>query len=375
MRALLVIWTACCAGLGCEGPPEYDADACTHFIVPQHMGLRWEHRNHRVARWQMLLHPAPGDTCKAENLQVGMAGADDFPGSPFADSGRVTFVGQTVAAIGPDPLGAARIRLELDLGQEAELLGEVDLRRTALNLVGYPSVVALVEGLSLSTDGQQATDPQDDSSQTDAAVGYPSQGMGASVRVAALDTATVSLAYSVRFARGTSDLAATNGGLAAARAGVILDVLLIGSRGLKERRGVVDYELAYDLPTPLRDEPLPHAPGSAKRVILPGDPKKPVGVFGLARFDLRLQAADPGAGYYLREVSIGATLERYDAYRGVAHFLIDGFASNASELVAYYPLASHVTAELVWLQGAGFAEEVSVQAPVPAGLSVLRLPP
>jgi hypothetical protein len=341
--------------------PRFDERACASFVIPTAMGLAWENLNHRISRYAIQLSPAPGEACLAERVETVFIGGDYSTGETLTDIPRLRWSGTRIAATSPEQMGAARLRLDFLIdaaaGGEATLTETLD--RDALHLLHYPHVIALVEGLALRTDVAQAAGYPDD---YDPAHGYTSRGIGAELRVVEFDEAEILLEAILRFAHGTSDRKNMNGAMASALTEGSLDVLLIG---LAEApvEGSVDYGLEVEVPPLMRDVEVPHAPALERQLVLAlpasgagGGQSGLSGISGLVgwtgfRFELDPVETE-GAGYYIRELSLGLN-PTISAVGGSAPgpllVDVDGYASNASKFVAYYGMRSRFLGHVAWL--------------------------
>lgn len=351
--ALLLLLLAACAAE--SEAPRFDERACTSFVVPTRLGLRWENLNHRISRYAIQLAPAPGAACLAERVETVFIGGDYSTGETLTDAPHLGWSGLRVVAADPAQVGAARVRLEAVV--DASAGGEVTVRerfdRDALHLLHYPHVVALVEGIALRTDVDQAADYPAD---YDPARGYTSRGIGAELRVVQLDDAELWLDATLRFAHGTSDRKNMNAAMAAALTEVQVDVLLLG---LAEApiEGAVETQVEAELPPFMRDVEIPHAPEAERRLFLGADrafhSPASSGLYGWTGFRFLMEPSEtPGAGYYIRELSVALSpVQSAVDGDGRITFDVDGYASNASKFVAYYGLRSHFEGQVAWSPG------------------------
>ncbi len=344
-----VSFSAC----GSDPAPSFDERACTSFVVPTRLGLRWENLNHRISRYAVQLSPAPGEACLAERVDTVFIGGDYSTGETLTDIPHLAWSGLRIVDADPTQLGAARLRLDAVI--DARDGGEVSLERSydrdTLKLLNYPHVLALVEGIALRTDVDQPDDYPDD---YDPAHGYTSRGIGAEVEVLSLDADSLSLKATLRFAHGTSDRANMNRAMAYALTEAQVDVLLLG---LQEAplRGGSHSEVEVEVPPFMQDVEVPH--GSSVPALFQGDrtvyQAALSGPYGWTGFRFELDPSETeDAGYYIRELSVALAPNSDSADSdGAIGFSLDGYVSNASKFIAYYGLNSRFEGAMAWAPG------------------------
>lgn len=358
----------------CSGgdEPGHDPRACTSFIVPDRFGLRWKTLNHRVSLWQVRLAPRPGEGCRADTLDTAFIGGDFSTGDVMSDIPRVTFGFQAVDAETPVLAGAARLRIQANVGPEGVVQGQESLDRDQLALTGYEFVTAFVEGLSLATDVPQGPDyPKG----YDPAHGYTSRGIGAWVDAVQGEDGGLVLDWRVRFAHGTSDRKDMNAAMAQAVTGVTLDVLLVGVSDRVPIHGLVDYTVVSPLAAPLDDVPCLHPPVEETRVTLAGSPGPWQGFYGITGFEYFLEPPEEeGAGYYLRDLDVSLTLDAHDPATGEASFDFEGYASNASGFIVFYAMSNHFRGAMAWVPASVQASHGQVSETFTTGAAEFDLP-
>lgn len=376
--------------------PSLDEDACPSFVVPQRMGFRWNKLNHRVSLWSLRL-ARPDDTCRADALESGCIGGNFSTGEGIGveDNPSLRYGFQLHDSPEPRPLGAAHRTFEATIDSDGIVEKTVTLQRDALELEHYDRIVPLLGGWEFETDVEPSDDYPDD---YDPARGYTMAGIGASVEALDVTETEVQLRYRLRFRPGASDdRIEHNRAVPRARIGAELDVLLIGAPSNRVRTGSTSYELAYETPEP-REEPLARAPPEQTRIALSGQSGGPRGIWGLQSFDFQFDAEltcnrdgdcpDGDScrletsscretygppGFYLRELSAALSLRDYDRSSGRAIFDFDGFASNTSDFVSYYPLHSTFTGRMAWFQVEGSADPVRGERSVETGRTSFEL--
>jgi len=404
------------AGCGDDTGPTYDADACTDFRIPNRFGYRWERLNHRVSSWGHRLTPSPGfgyreadaDTrCRATRLDTTFQGGTFATGEQQSDTPQLKYAYQTVDRDSPRQLGAARRQIAATIpatpGASAEgpdvdgtASGRITWQRDDLELQHYDTVTALIDGFEFFTDLPQSASYPDD---YNPAHGYTSRGMSASVSVVETTNETVTVEWRLRFGFGaTEDRESLNRAIPHARVGALLGITLVGTSADRVHRGTVDYSLSYPHQSPFIEQVLSHAETDDQIVQLNGSSSYGRGVWGLRHFSFRL-APDVGcnsgqescpvgdscgednacqrtygpAGYYMREFSVDVSLDDYDRQTGRARFLVDGFASNSSQAVAFYAMNHDFAADITWIQTGSAPERTSLDTSHPAGATAISL--
>lgn len=400
--------TTCCSGPGGgpRGAGDVEADAGSRdeadaprprsepparFGVPQQLGLGWAEVNHRIARWRVGLRgEEPQRTPEA--VEAAFVGGTFSTGERAEDEAILRFGWRRVET---RRLGVARRRVEATLGPDGIAEGERTWSRTELGLSGWPRVVALVRGVSFDT-----TDAEPAPNGYDPAHGWTSRGLGAAVEVVADAGGEVTLSWRLRFEPGTAhDREKLNGALSSAEVAGRLEVLLVGLADTPTRAGATSFSLEGPPPEFGEDRGPEPAPEEARRIPLDGASGGPAGFAGLSAFDLELTPrtdcegdgdcpagetcgseasctrAQGPPGYYVRELGVGVEREGYDPETGRATFLVDGDASNASSLVAYYALRAEVSARVRWIQAPGAQRRRTLEHRFGAGATEVPLAP
>lgn len=372
----LVAAVACGTDDGDGGEAGFDTEGrCATFVVPQRFGLGWTNMNHRISLWQVALDRA--DPCRASTIDAAFIGGDFTTGEVFTDEAELTFAWQSVVT-DPAALGVARVRVPLSIAPGGVVSGEWTGDRAELGIDGYADVVAVIEGVRLSTDVEA---PDDWPNEYEPRLGYTSRGLGASVDARRVDDAEVVVDWSVRFEHGIAEdvllRADMNEAIPFAPAEGWLDVLLIGVNDVPVTTGAIGYQVAFDEALDFTDERDPRAPAEERRLLLNGGAGAPQGFYAMSAFDLALDpdptcelnadcergdtCGDDGLcnrdngdpGYYVRELVAGVELESFNADTGVGTFMVDLYASSASEAFAFRPLRYDASATVVWVQAEG----------------------
>ncbi len=351
--------------------PSFDESAHPHFVLPHRMGYRWRYFNHRIATWKFGL-ASRGDDPWSDHLRAHSLGGPFSDGLLGTERPMLKFGYQRIEADSVRRLGAARRRIEMTIGPG----GHVRLRRTFdradLDLEGYQRIVPLIVGFGFDTAVPQAPwfpnayPPHH---------GYLSRGLGAGVKLLALDDHSVELDLWCRFGFGASmDRPHHNEALLDARVGAELDIALLGVSETPIHTGEVDYKLSYGEPKLAVEQTLPPASDAQQRIRLTGQPHAPAGLHGIQAFNFDLTPESSchwnrnwpygdeyrgehdghptygPPGYYIRELTLDLRRDHYDRETGQSDFLFDGYASNATWSLPFHPLCSRFTGRMVWLQ-------------------------
>jgi hypothetical protein len=375
-RGPLFIGLALAAFVACAGAPDsdrFDPAACASFVVPSTWSLGWQNLNHRISRWVLRLEPSPGPTCDVDALAVGFVGGDFSTGETATDVPRVDWHGARVDEVDPAALGAARRSVDVEVGPTGEATTTLRWARADLRLRGYPTVVALLEGLALRTDVAQGPDYPAD---YDPALGYTSRGLGAWARVVALDEQGVEVEVGVRFAHGPSDRADMNAAIPFARAAATVDLLLVGVADAPVIEGGVATRVVCPKPAFLIDVPCPEPDPADTRLVLEAPPGPWRGPVGWTSFRFQLDAVEqPGNGEYLRELRVALDVLEHDPDTGRATFRLLGHASHASKFVAFSSLESRFEGAIAWIPAVVEAARLQVTGPFETGDSLFALTP
>jgi hypothetical protein len=274
--------------------------------------------------------------------------------------------------------------------------GRATWQRDDLALEHYDEVTALIQGFEFFTDLPQAAGYPAD---YDAADGYTSRGITLSVDVVELSAETVTLEWHMRFGLGgTEDREKMNRAIPHARIGAQLDVLLVGTSASRLHRDAISYELSYPHQQPFQERILEPADEETQRLTMRGDPDHGAGIWGLHAVSMQLtpnvgcaedQERCPAgdscgtnqacnmtygpAGYYIREMAVDVDMADYDEATGRAQFLIDGFASNASEAITFYAMNHKFSAGVTWLQTDGAPRRRSLNRTHSVGAHTIEL--
>lgn len=355
--------------------PSFDERALPSFIIPQRMGYRWKHFNHRISKWKFGLARNGSGHPWADHLAAHSVGGPYSTGLVSGEHPSVKFGFQRVELDSPRTVGAARRQLTVTLGPSGVFHGRHTFDRRALNLRNYKSIVPLITGFGFDTDVRQ---PNVYTSAYDPAHGYQTRGLGAGLDVVEMDEHSVTVAFSLRYGFGSSmDRPHHNEALLDARVGAELDIALVGVNDVPVHCGEVGYEMDYEEPQLAIEQAIAPAPDHQKRVVIDGAKGAPEGIVGLQSFNFDLTPSRscswnddwPGGdelrggngghprygqpGYYIRELTLAIDREAYDSSSGKASFLFDGYASNATHSIAFHPMHSRFEGRMVWLQTDG----------------------
>jgi hypothetical protein len=361
------------ADTGVDAGPQFDEQACSSFVVPHRFGFRWEKLNHRFSRWNVAYDTPSDNPCDAQNLETAIVGGAFSMGDQKTDNPALHYGFRRQSADQPNAVGAARRSVDVTLEGDGLVEQSKTFDRSDLNLEHYDRVVPLIEGFGFTTDVDKPDDYPDD---YDPAHGYTLRRFGASVATAELTDESLRIDYGVRLTPGTApDRDPHNRAVPHARIEARLDVLLIGVDDRPVQTGGVDYELAYEVPEAAMEDDFPPASDEQQRVSLEGEPGAGEGIWGLQSFDFALStdltcqgdldcpegetcnSSDQTCtekrgkpGFYIREFTVDATLDGYDAETGEADFLLNGYASNATQLIGFWAMTSRFTGQMAWIQ-------------------------
>ncbi len=392
-KSSVILALALCGCVKNPGPEAnaFDPDACTNLAVVQQMGLGWERLNHRVSTWSV--GTAPGD-CRADTLEITHIGGDFSTGEIGSDAPFVKFGWQPVETT-PREMGGARFSIEATVGPEGRASGVKTVQRADVNLLRYPVVVALIDGLHFTTDVEQVDEYPE---RYNPAHGYTMRGFGVDLQVDRVTDTEIDVAWEFHFDPANSpDRPLLNDTIEHAKVGATVDVLLVGANDATVRLGDVDYSMEYPPPEPLVDQEIEPPPAEKTAVTLIGRAGAPRGVWGLRSFDFSYQfdgscetddectfadvCQDDGyckiareePGEYLREITAGVGLSEYDRSTGVGQFNLEGYTSNASRFVANYSLEYDFRGGMAWIQTDGSGEPKSLEESFETGSTTFEL--
>lgn len=364
-----------------------DPRPCSSAVIPNRLGLAWGELNHRYSVLDLQLGETSSEDCLPEHLEAEFIGGPYSGSSGNSGSGGIDdtpileygFQTRDPADEGVPDVAFVRRSFERTFDATSGLEETRTFTRESLRMRGYENVVVLIEGFRIDTDVEQTEDYPDD---YNPAHGYTVRGLGASADVTAVTDGEIDLHYQLRFEPGPSpDRENLNRAVQHARVSGRLDVLLIGLSDAPTASDSVNYRVEYPEPKVAEDDDFPPAPKEKRRVVLEGTPDRPRGFWGIGAFDFDLspridctsdrdcpagercletgectdELGEPG--FYLRELSVDIALEEYDRDEGTAAFLFDGYASNATNLVGFWPMRSDFVGTVRWIQ----AENASPQ--------------
>jgi hypothetical protein len=384
---------------GDDGPtgPTSDPEACTSFVVPNRLGYRWDRLNHRISIWETEHRPDDG-SCRANELYGNFVGGDFSTGETAEDAAFIKYSGQPVDAADSTSFGAARVTVGATIGPDGEVQMTETLSREELNLRNYPHFVTIIEGFAFDTSIEQSDDYPDN---YDPAHGYTTRGFGASARIASRSKDSLELAWGLRFEIGASpDRERHNGAIEHAQVAGELDVLIVGVASDElVHTGSKSYTLEYPEPMPLEEQMHDPASADQQRMEMSGKSGAGAGFHGFTAFDFKLSPPNDGTcstrrdcaggdlctdgqcegkygpqGYYIREMTVDMTRESYDDSSGDAVFMVNGFASNSTEFIAFNALHSTFEADVAWVQGVPAQPPVIVDEEFETGETTYDLP-
>lgn len=344
-----------------NGPP--DTKACGSAVVTSGFGYAWQKVNHRIS-W-MKIEPVDS-VCEAPvdasaRLEAGFIGGNWSTGETMTDTPVLSYAYQAVSA--PGTLGFHEGSIDFVLEAPAnELEQQVSIDLKEFHLGGFDDYLVLINGIELDTrvDEQQEGYPED----YDPYNGYTSRGLGAKLSIDESTDDGLSFTAWLRFDHGPSDRKVMNEALPYVRTSGRLHYLVVGVEGGEIKIAAVDYRLQYDKPDVLTDVTLEHAEEEQRqvRIQLSGD-ANPI-LLGWSGFDFRLDeegtADDEGGGpigYYMREISLAASIADFDAESRSLLVDLDGYASNSTGILVYYPFDNHFIGEAAVISAAGIASK------------------
>lgn len=357
------------------GAVRHEAGGCNEIVVPHGFALGWKRFNHRISHWGVGLDH---DDCRASELEVSHVGGVFSTNPVLSDKPWVRFEFQKAAL--DHNVGAARVSVQDVVDATGEASGEISIDLAELGLQGYDHYTALLEGIRYDTSIEQRPDYP---SLYSPGRGYTIRGLGASVDVEA-HGASGMIDYTIHFETGpTPERVFMNRTLPYAEIGAELDVLVVATRGSRVTRGAVRYSMEHDRPLPFVDTPPPEADEDVRTVAVRGTPGQPRGFYGLREFrfsldfdtdctsddDCTVGSCQAGEcdwgigrlGEYIREFDVGVEMRDFDPETGDARFVVDGYTSNASSFLAYYPLNYTFDGGFAWIQAGSGSERLSIE--------------
>lgn len=380
---------------GSDAVTTLDPRPCSSAVIPNRLGLAWKELNHRYSVLDLQLGETSSEDCLPERLQTEFIGGPYSGSSGSSGSGGIDdtpileYGFQTRDSTGEPDVAFVRRNFKRTFEASSDLEETRTYTRESLQLRGYENVVAVIEGFRIDTDVEQVEDYPED---YDPAHGYTVHGLGASVDVTTVTDGEIDLHYRLRFEPGPSpDREDLNRAVEHARVSARLDILLIGLSEAPTTSGSVDYRVEYPEPKVGEDDDFPPPPEQKRRIVLEGTPDRPRGFWGIGAFDFELSPRidctsdrdcpasercletgrctdDLGEpGFYLRELSVDIALEEYDRAEGTAAFLFDGYASNATNLVGFWPMRSDFTGTVRWIQAENASPQIRYESEFETG--------
>jgi hypothetical protein len=369
------------------GAVRQDADSCSEIVVPHGFALGWQRFNHRISRWGVGLDH---DDCRASRLNVSHVGGVFSTNPVLSDQPWVRFRYQKAAL--DEDVGAARVSLQDVVDSSGAVSGEISIDLAELGLEGFDHYTALLEGIRYDTSIPQGPEYP---SLYSPGRGYTIRGLGASVDVEARGVMGV-IDYTIHFEAGpTPERVFMNRTLPYAEIGAELDVLVIGTNADRVTQGAVQYAMQHERPIPFMDTPLPEAEEEVRTASVQGKPDAPRGFYGLRSFHFSLDfdsdcssnddctlgscrdgKCDWGIGQlgeYIREFAVGVQMEEFDPQSGGARFVVDGYTSNASSFLAYYPLNYTFDGSFVWIQAGSGSDTHAIEEDFDTGMTSFPL--
>ena len=354
--SLCVLVLTCCSSAEDNTPP--DSEACHGAVVSSGFGFSWEKVNHRISL--MKVEPRGWQCMSPVEQQAELAtafiGGDWSTGEAMTDVPTLTYNYQIASAT--DNLGFVSGSLDFDLAApENQLQQTITVNLAQEHLTGFDEYVVLLNGLELDTrvDDQPDGYPDD----YNPAHGYTSRGIGANLSILENTGSELRINALLRFDHGPSDRHDMNATMSYIRTKGRLHYLVVGVEQGSVETASVDYRLQYEKPELFDDVYLEPATEAQRQVSLsmPGDFDTLLVGWTSFNFNLDedgLSDPDTGAaiGYYLRDISIQASIVEYDAQSGNLLLDLNGYASNASGFMSNYAFDNHFTGRAVAI-GAG----------------------
>ena len=345
---LLILFCFSCGNKDDQKKTKDIVSACQEFLVSQSFGLSWKNLNHRISRWD--IDPLKPE-CLAENLNVQFIGGDWTTGKFSTDFPIYQYRFQKVKK--QNKVLAQRIQLSHEITLKKDWSTQLkifNINEIGFNAIKAKSYVALIEGIKINTDIPQSKDYPIDTYKP--SLGYTSRGMGIKLELKK-DKENLELKLNSRFEAGTSDeRPKMNSAIPHAKIKFEIDVLLLASEteAIETKKA---YILKYSKPEGLRKEQkIEPADKQTQETIVKG-PKdlSNVGIFGFSEFNMVLYPKGEGLGYYIRDLSVDISLDSYDKASGEAKFLVSGYASNSSKMIAYHAMVNDFSSKFYWIPG------------------------
>lgn len=348
---------------GCSAP-DFDPDACAGFTHTQEFGLGWEGLNHRISLWDVR----PTEGCISEALEVGSIGGDFSTGATLTDTPRVRYVHRDIWS-SPQRMGARPVTLEGMVGPSGRFEATETFTTDELDLEGYERFTAVIRGLRYTTDTDYTEDVPE-SVDYDQRYGWTMSGLGAGVEVEPSGD-EVAVTWWLDFGYGAApDRPRHNEALPYAQVAGALDIVVIGVNDAPIHEGSTEYGFFEERQAPGMEREIPHAPDEDQLTEVQGEPLPGPGFVGLRSFrhDFRIDGTcstdsdchdgvtcDGGTcaltpGEYVREISVGVSLDSYDPTTGDATVRYDGYGSTATPIIWFHDLDFHTVGEWVWVQ-------------------------
>lgn len=390
-----------------EGPVADVVEVCEGAVTTSHFGLGWDRLNHRVSHYSVYPGPAlavPAPTvgtsesagvtmgmepvvraCGSESVEAVFVGGDFTTGEVNSDAGILVWSGQTS---GDANLRSVRLRIPMTVGPEGRAEGSLSVEDYANSLLGGGTAVALLEGVMLRTDLEQGAEYSD---VYETRLGYTSRGFGAGVEVV---DGQLNWWAEFRHGQGHDTVLRPdmNQAMTEADSGIELMVSLVQVVTGEVTSLSTSYTTGVEEAYRNTEDFEPWADEEDRMQGVVGSAGGGEGILGLTSFDLQLEPptecledsdCDYGdscgsdghceyawsqPGYYVRDLQAGVRLDSYDDTTGAAEFEWLGYASAASELIAFRPMQYTFEGSALWIQGVQ-AESHSLQGEVPVGQS------
>ncbi len=359
----------------------WSADDCDEVVVPNGFTMGWKKLNHRLAQWSVGLDQKE---CAPRRFHVTHIGGV-FSKNPIVDDEPWVRLEYQRGRVSAKQFGIARVSLRDTIGPSGTVRGEATFSAAELGLGDFRHHTVLIEGIHFDTGVEQT---EDYPSLYNPKRGYTTRGIGAAVNVERSGDELV-VSYRASFMPGrTPERVFMNAALPYARIGAGIDAIVVGSNS-DIARASVRYSMKNERSPLFEDVRLPAAEEKLRTVRIAGRPQEPPGFWGLQRFHFDLDFDDDCAnddectwgscvenkcdieagklGEYIREFSVGVKMKDFDPETGRADFVVDGYTSNASSFLSYYPLRYQFDGAFAWLQADGDFEQSELNNPFQTG--------